>query len=191
MVTGNRGRKSPLAVAVPIAVAGLVVALAVPQCRRVKSRAGIGEVQRSLRAAFTLQLARNDLEHRYVANPLELGFSPAPGDPYTYFFADPTACAAPLENAPEEVGPCLRLIGEGHLPAGAPARPVIQPLFVGGPDGRYLITATANLDDDAQLDSWSIASYGRRGGALSGPETCAAGDTPAGEPCHDAEDLQP
>jgi hypothetical protein len=190
MNTGHRGRASPLPVAATIAVAGLVVGVAAPHCDRLRRRAATGEAQSSLRALATLQTARHDLEHRYVASPAELGFSPAAGDPYVYFFADPSACAgAPDAPPPPDPGLCVRTVSAGPSPDPG-TRPVVVPVFSAGPDGRYLVSATANLDDDAVLDAWSIASYPRRGGAISGPETCAAGDTPAGEPCHDLVDLQ-
>ena len=52
-----------------------------------------------------------------------------------------------------------------------------------------MVTAAANLDDDATIDAWSISSKDRRGSDRSSTETCASGDAPAGEPCHDVDDL--
>jgi hypothetical protein len=188
MGSGPRGRTSALAVAAIVSTAGLFVALAVPQCGRIRDRSATGAVRRGLRALFARQLARHDLEHRYVAHPDELGFVPEDEDPYAYYFADPAPCAAPDAGAPD-AGPCLRVVSKARSLA-QPPRPLVAPAFIAGPDGRYLVTATANLDADEQLDSWSVASHPRRGGALSGLDTCAAGDTPAGEPCHDVDDLQ-
>jgi type IV pilus assembly protein PilA len=180
-------RSVPLWLPVLAAVA-FVVGLGVPVARYVRKRLWasqrptVSEVKSHLKSLYTAERAYL-LEHDvYDEDMARVGFWPEWENRYTYFSAAtgrvlPKAerehPSSPFQVAPADPsGPDYRGAFNTFADTGCPVTPVT--LSTGGTAGLgvtpadgsrgpiFIAAAAANIDDDATVDCWSIASEERR-----------------------------
>lgn len=172
-----------------VSAVGFILALAIPQLPRLRARSAQAEARSHLLEIYALQAAHRAARGTFATSGDQLGFTPRTPHRYAYYIFGTSDCAGRSPEPPAPAAPCF-VPAPAEPDSAAPASsfaPVIEAGTSTSP-GRFLAVAVANLDDDPALDQWSISSQARRGAVFSGPETCAAGDTPAGEPCHDLTD---
>src|SRR5205814_2202975 len=57
-----------------------------------------------------------------------------------------------------------------------------------GSTGDFIAAAAGNVDNDTDIDAWSVSSRSRDSGSSS-TTGCGTGNNPAGEPCNDFNDV--
>ena len=176
-----------------IPVAGILAAIAIPNFIIFQSRSKQAEVKANLRAAYTAERACFEVKNTFSSSPEEVGFVPERGNRYAYLFDQrgPLLERRALEEEP---------MGPGHTGIDVDRfkyqglEPFDQTwlkatyagearLGVKGrcPDCGIVIAAVGNIDNDPDLDVWSIATF---------PRTGPKGESiPAGVPFNDLSDL--
>ncbi|WP_224242935.1 type IV pilin protein [Hyalangium gracile] len=128
----------------PVAVMGILGAVAIPNFMRFQSRARQTEVTTNLKSAFTYQRAYFQEKDRWGRTFEELGFAPEPGRRYTYCMGKQCLpCDAPGCKVSPPPSPCQGLTSVGQ-----------------GPRDGFSICAYANLDSDDTWDVWVIDQDG-------------------------------
>lgn len=158
------------------------------------------EARANLKAAYTAEKAYYQEKDTYSDRVMDIGFWPERGNRYAYFFAE-SGPVARRSKAGDEVGSNADAVIIGPDELVFPKARVFTSVkatgcpvtFAGGTtqkfgvtpsyQGEFVILAAANLDDDADLDCWSIASFSRIGPDGRG--------VPSGEPLREKADLSP
>jgi len=171
-----------------VAIIGLLAAIAIPSFMKFQARSRQAEVKSMLKTAYVSQKAFFQANDAYTPFVRKAGFGPERGNRYAYVFRNDCS-PSQLRNATtltdNDLDVCISVDTLRFPEASAlPATAVTEVA-----DATLLIGAAANVDNDLSLDQWSISSETRASGATSSATTCAAGNTPAGEPCHDANDV--
>lgn len=172
-----------------VAIIGLLAAIAIPNFMRFQARAKQAEVKSGLKTAYVAQKTYFQANDTYTTETLKAGFGPGRGNRYHYVFLDACPVAEDRSGAADVETPgqtCIRVDTFKH--AGAEAAPATAVTEFADRTA-FLIGAAGNVDNDLDLDQWSISSVGRVSGAASSETTCASGSNAAGEPCADVSDL--
>lgn len=129
-----------------------------------------GECRSNLRSVIALEVGFFELNQRYTTNPAELGFAPTAGNRYLYRFA-PTGPLNRRDGKPSAPTPELVGIGpdtgrrnvtlewlDERMPPDVRAS-----LGLAGecPGCQLTVGCVGNIDDDDDVDVWSIATFER------------------------------
>lgn len=167
--------------ATSIVFGGIMAAIAIPNFIAFQGRAKQSEAKANLMALYTGERAYAQEHSGFSTDMAALGFDPEHGNRYAYFLADsgPTerrdGSGTPAPAHPVIIG--VDQTRHGH-PAGYPTAAATHcpltvtradggpPLTLGvsgtGPKAAFLALAAGNVDSDATVDCWSIASVDRR-----------------------------
>ncbi|WP_241758516.1 type IV pilin protein [Myxococcus landrumensis] len=164
-----------------VAIIGILAAIAIPNFIRFQAKSKQSEAKTNLKAIFTAQKAYFGEKDKYVSDFKVVGFDPEPGNRYTYGIA---ACASVAQavNARTYTAGC---IGQDQarftqVPTGGPA---LTPGITGTcPNCSFNASATGNVDNDPEGDTWAITSIATVSTNLTG--TCGVDSTSVsgGEP---------
>lgn len=179
-----------------VAIIGILAAIAIPNFIKFQARSKQSEAKANLKAAFTAQKSYYQEKDTYTTLASQAGFSPERGNRYHYIFDN--ACASIQERelatvnntGDNESYSCIQIDRFKHGTMD-PANPqtAITEAVVPGSRGSFIVGAAGNVDNDSDIDEWSISSVSRIGGDTSTNTACASGNNPAGEPCHDFNDV--
>ena len=147
-------------------------------CNLVKGLPNDHECRSSLRSIIGLQFAYYSEQKKYSVHPVEIGFAPSQGNRYLYLFA----ADGPLTRRDELASPPLgESVGYGpdskrrpvlleDLLAKLPAELRATTGLVGAcPACDVTIACVGNLDDDADVDVWTISTKDRPEAARGTP----------------------
>lgn len=177
-----------------VAIIGILAAIAIPNFIKFQARSKQSEVRANLRALSMAEKVYYQEFDTFDNRVSKIGFFPERGNRYAY------ALLVGIKWEPRDQATINQAEAAvwGGIEAdtfkypGIPIGPIplVVPSVVAGSDGRFTASARGNVDNDAAFDDWSISSVSRSSGAASDQfTTCAAGNNPAGEPCHDANDV--
>ena len=163
------------------------------------------EAKANLKSIYTAQRAYLQELDTYDTRARTIGFTPERGNRYAYFLAERGPVEYRDQEQPTPVDDAVIVSADRHafpkatrfasfaqtkcpitpctLPTGAVlATPGVDPLKTDvGSTGGFLAAAAGNLDDDPDLDCWSVCSE---------PRTTADGRTiPGGEPYAETNDF--
>jgi type IV pilus assembly protein PilA len=136
------------------------------------------ECRATLRSIVGLENAYYSERNRYSVHPVEIGFAPSQGNRYLYLFAP----EGPLTRRDEVPSPPLEE-SVGYGPDTKARGVLLEDLLVKlpkdvrsttglegtCPDCNVTIACIANLDDDPDVDVWSISTKDRPGAARGTP----------------------
>lgn len=156
----------------------LAVLFLLAGCNLVKGPPRDHECRANLRSIIALETAFYSEQHRYSTHPSEIGFAPSRGNRYVYLFARDGALtrrddlpSPPLREA-VGYGPDtkVRKVSLEPLLREMPAN-IRDTLGLEGecPSCDITIACVGNVDDDAQVDVWSISTRDREGGVQGTP----------------------
>ncbi len=191
-----RRRLSLMGVVMAASALGTVVAIIVPNLPKFRAHGRQQEAKATLLRVYAAQTARFAVHGSYVSSIAQLGVTLPRENRYTLALSTPTEFTGVLRDspAPDAPGPATSGIcadrhhfGESQAPC-KPAETVSANVTAGS-TGSFIATVAANLDHDGVRDEWSISSEYRAAGSVSSATTCASGEAPAGEPCHDVDDI--
>lgn len=180
-----------------VAIIGILASIAIPNFMKFQARSKQTEVKANLKALYVSQQAYMQATSHYSTSPVVIGFAPERNNRYAYYLSGVNNCvslsqAQPIiPDDPECVAVDTFRYGGNALPP-----PAFEPNV--GTALPYLFNATAsgNIDNDSANDKWSVSSQTRGRAATSAPAdgtpgsgSCASGVAPAGEPCHDEDDV--
>ena len=147
-------------------------------CNLVKGLPRDHECRSNLRSITGLEFAYFSEQQRYSVHPVEIGFAPSQGNRYLYLFAP----EGPLTRRDELASPRLiESVGYGpdskrrnvlledlllKLPAELRAATGLEGTC---PDCDVTIACVANLDDDPDVDVWTISTKDRPEAARGTP----------------------
>ncbi len=152
------------------------------------------EARSNLKSLYTAERALMQERDKFSNDFVELGFFPERGNRYAYFLGsgarqDRTTSAFSSAGAFESIGVDVFKHGKKHPEI---VFPMLPKTFAGNvrigvtgecPNCQFVAAAAANLDSDATLDVWSIASFER---------VAPDGTTiPAGLPFWEIRDVEP
>lgn len=172
-----------------VLIIGVLAAVALPKFLAFQARARRAEVKSSLRTAYVTQRAYWQQADRYAAGTVVAGFSVERGNRFHYVFVDDCPASEARNSASVATVPgqtCIQVdtfAHEGRTPD--PATAVTE--FV--TDTAFLVGASGDVDNDSELDQWSISSESRASGAASSATACRGMEAAAGEPCNDSPDV--
>lgn len=156
----------------------LLLLLTLTGCNLVRGPRRDHECRSTLRQIMAAEFGFHSQQLRYTTHPHELGFAPSPGNRYLYLFDGEGAVTRrdgkPSPSPAESVGygPDTRkrdVTVEDLLPRLPEA--VRATLGVEGtcPDCQLTVACIGDLDDDADVDVWTIATKDRPGAARGTP----------------------
>ncbi|MCA3012525.1 MAG: hypothetical protein INH41_09020 [Myxococcaceae bacterium] len=148
------------------------LALLAPGCNLVKGPRRDHECRSTLRSIMVAEFAFHSVQRRYTVHPHELGFAPPPGNRYAYVF-DATGDVTRRDERPSPppeasvgYGPdtAKRTVTVEDLVPRLPPE-VRAALGVRGscPACQLTVACVGNLDDDPDLDVWTISTEDRPG----------------------------
>ena len=186
-----------------VAIIGILAAIAIPNFIRFQARSKQGEVKANLKALFTAQRAYYQEKDAFVNTINDIGFNPERGNRYGY--ANGSLATTQIRSALLQVSATTdtavevdtfkfaqavtRPVGtftavtfsaNGIADPGAPG--------IGGtcPTCNFMGYAAGNIDQDTNLDSWTISSKDASYVAACGNTDVAA---PAGTPFNTYNDV--
>jgi hypothetical protein len=144
--------------------------LAFSGCNLLHGPQKAGECRGNLRTVLGGEQALFSEAHRYTTHPGEIGFAPTPGNRYLYLLA-PEGPVSRRDGTPSPpvhesvgIGPDTRSRGvtAEWLRARFPDE-LLPQLGIHGtcPDCSFVAGCVGNLDDDEQVDVWTISSVDR------------------------------
>lgn len=147
-------------------------------CNLVRGPRRDHECRSTLRQIMALEFGFQSQQLRYTTHPHELGFAPGPGNRYLYLFdkqGDVTRRDDKPSPSPRDsvgYGPDTKkrdVTVEELLPKLPPV--VRESLGLEGtcPDCQLTVACIGNLDEDADLDVWTIATKDRPGAVRGTP----------------------
>lgn len=156
----------------------LLVLVTLSGCNLLKGPPRDHECRARLRTIIGLESAFHSQHQRYSVHPAEIGFVPSQGNRYLYLFAKEGQLTRrdelPSPPHAESVGygPDTKKRGvllEDLL--GAMPKDVRDQLGIEGecPKCDITVACVGNLDDDADVDVWSISTKDRPGGVQGTP----------------------
>ncbi len=181
-----------------VAIIGILAAIAIPNFLKFQARSKQSEAKANLKACFTAEKSYYQEKDTYSPNIGDIGFSPERGNRYTYdtggnalYEARSAATIAADTMPPSNTGVEADTFKFGTSSGIVGQMPsFVVPDVTVGNTGSFTATAAGNIDNDNTLDLWSISSTSRPGGSPSSTYgKCAAGNSPAGEPCVDQNDV--
>ncbi|MBE2254234.1 MAG: hypothetical protein IAE78_32190 [Myxococcus sp.] len=152
--------------------AWLLVLLSVTGCNLVRGPRRDHECRSTLRQIMAVEFAFHSEHLRYSTHPHEVGFAPSPGNRYLYLF-DKTGDVTRRDDKPSP--PPAESVGYGpdtkkrdrtvedllpRLPSEARALLGLEGTC---PDCQLTVGCIGNLDDDADVDVWTISTKDRPG----------------------------
>jgi type IV pilus assembly protein PilA len=152
----------------------LIIALAASTsaCNLVRGPRRDHECRSTLRSIMVAEFAFHSVQRRYTVHPHELGFAPPPGNRYAYVF-DRTGDVTRRDEKPSPppeasvgYGPDTekrRLTVEDLVPKLPPEVRAMLGLEGTCPDCQLTVACVGNLDDDPDLDVWTISTKDRPG----------------------------
>ncbi len=187
-----------------VAIIGILAAIAIPNFIKFQARSKQSEVKSNLKAAYEAEKALYQEKDSYSPSILATGFAPERGNRYTYLLDNATVSYAGEARASASVatddtptvsttGICADAFKYGSTTACTPDSSVAATVVTGNTGG-FTVTGAGNVDNDPDLDQWSISSGSRAAGTSSsnlfdGTGTCADGNNPSGEACVDFNDV--
>lgn len=156
----------------------LLFMLVLSGCNLVNGPRRDHECRSTLRSIMGLEFAFHSQQLRYTTHPHELGFAPSTGNRYLYLFDQVGAVTrrdelpSPSPAASVGYGPDTRKRGvtvESLLPRFPPQALAMLGLEGDCPDCQLTVGCIADLDDDAQVDVWTISSKDRTGAVRGTP----------------------
>src|SRR5882762_6852904 len=162
-----------------VAIIGILAAIAIPNFIKFQARSKQSEAKANLKAVFTAQKAFFQEKDRFSSLTGEVGFEPERNNRYAYFLAasgniedrtNSTIAQATTFNQTYAATACSTAAG-----VAAPPTP------------SFIATAQGNIDADATMDQWSIASDSRV--FTAGGSCTADANNPSGEPANDLNDV--
>jgi type II secretory pathway pseudopilin PulG len=165
---------------------GILAAIAVPNFIKFQARSKQAECKANLKALYIAEKSYFAEKDTYSPQVATVGFSPERGNRFAYFVAE-----GPMQErgaAPNEAATAVA-VDVARYPSGAVRASDLPPEFAGVrlgvigkcPDCQVTVACAGNVDNDPELDVWSISSVER---------TAADGERiPAGQAYHDQDDL--
>lgn len=129
-------------------VLGVLAAVAAPSFRGLQAQGARSQAEMGLRGLSTALRAFHAEHDRYCVSFEECGWQPPPGSPYVFFLSLEVTAAGDAAGEPD----AIRATAAAVLSA-VERRPMTTM-------NRFLIAAAANLDDDVQLDVWTLDDGG-------------------------------
>ena len=181
-----------------VAIIGILAAIAIPNFIKFQARAKTSEAKTNLKAVYTAERAYFQEKDNYSAFVEQIGFTPERNNRYSY---DLAAVATRKARAAADTGrETLDGTETGYTADQLKGYEVRDPDpaiagVTGGNTGYFTATAVGNIDNDSEIDQWSVSSENRVAGATSaagipaGTSACKSGATAGGEPCNDASDV--
>jgi len=189
-----------------VAIIGILAAIAIPNFVKFQARSKQSEAKANLKAMFTAEKAFSAEKDRYSGLVGEIGFSPERNNRYAYFASlTGTNGGTTLENrqnianggAATDHGIEYDSFKYGLVApftlAAINADPGASPCTTGlpgisaGASPVWTGMAQGQVDNDAQLDLWSISTGNRTAGA--GACASANANNPGGEPLVESNDV--
>lgn len=175
-----------------VAIVGVLAAIAIPNFMKYQARTKQAEVKANLRTLVTAQNAFYSANDAYTELVEQLGFAPERGNRYAYFLGNGSIQSRTSTN----VLACSDCTGLGvdrfrHARLTMVPDAPVSTLTPGakaagvGVNGdcaacEFLAQAVSNIDHDATLDVWTVATESR---------TVRSANVPAGEPAPELDDL--
>jgi type IV pilus assembly protein PilA len=183
-----------------VAIIGILAAIAIPNFIKFQARSKQSEAKANLKASFTAMKAFYQEKDRYSSLVQEIGFVPERNNRYAYFL-DGTAPVLSNRTATVETYPAgANGIGvdqfKGYVAIGYQQSACAG---TGIPDAttwndtagapQWTVFAVGNVDGDADLDHWSIATGSRSFPAAATATCMQTGPVAGGEPANDHNDV--
>ncbi len=156
----------------------LVLCVTLSGCNMVKGPPRDHECRATLRSIVGLEYAYFSTSQRYSIHPVEIGFAPSQGNRYLYLFAPEGQLtrrdelpSPPLEES-VGYGPDSKKRGvllEDLLTKLPPELRSMTGLHGTCPECDVTIACIGNVDDDPDLDAWTISTSDRPGAARGTP----------------------
>lgn len=152
--------------------AWVLVLLSFTGCNLVRGPRRDHECRSTLRQVMALEFAFHSEKLRYTTHPHELGFAPGPGNRYLYLFdqqGDVTrrdGKPSPLPQDSVGYGPDTKkrdVTVEELLPKLPPEVRAMLGVVGDCPNCQLTVACVGNLDEDADVDVWTIATMDRPG----------------------------
>jgi type IV pilus assembly protein PilA len=182
-----------------VAIIGILAAIAIPNFVKFQARSKQSEAKANLKAMFTAQKAYAAEKDKFSILVGEIGFSPERNNRYAYF-ADATTVELEPRDAVANGGAATNT-GIAHdkfkYGVAAPLWSAVEtyaagacgtaPGLVGGTDWAGI--AQGQVDNDATLDVWSIATITRDFTTVAAPCASTGTANPGGEPAVETNDV--
>lgn len=142
---------------------GILAAIAIPNFIKFQGKAKQSEVMSNLKAAFTAEKAYFASENKYSESPMEVGFSPLPGNRYLYAFSTEGDLAAAGALGKDHTGVLADAKKFPGLDNDAIEKGVPQELWeqCGIVENDITIVGAGNIDNDATIDVWTVSTMDR------------------------------
>lgn len=162
---------------------GILAAIAIPNFIKFQSKSKQSEARTNLKVAFTGEKAFFAEQERYSEHPIDVGFSPGPGNRYLYAFSTEGDLAAPGAIGKENTGVLADAKKHVGLDNDALEKGVPQTIWddCGIVEKDITIVAAGNIDNDETIDVWTISTKDR---------TVDGVPVPAGTPHNDVDDTR-
>ena len=169
-----------------VAIIGILAAIAIPNMLKYQAKSRQSEVKINLKAMFNTQRAFFAEKDKFGNSVAAIGFSPERGNRYAYYLDNSGPIANRSASAETVCATCTiisadiwkfpGLVGASN-PTTAPTTPA--PGVVGTcPLCDFNGAAVSNIDNDTDIDVWSISTTSRLVNAQNVPEGSPANDTP-------------
>ncbi len=139
-----------------VPVIGIQAAIAIPNFIRFQARSKQAECKTSLKSIYVGAKSYRAEKGQWPTTFKDVGFSPEPGNRYSYYLSPTEALPADARRFPDVAGQDRE---------GALARAHVVP---GESEGGFVAACVGNVDNDMTLDVWSISSQPRADGTLPG-----------------------
>jgi hypothetical protein len=150
----------------------LLLLMTTTGCNLVRGPKRDHECRSTLRQIMALEFGFQSQQLRYTTHPHELGFAPSPGNRYLYLF-DKVGDVTRRDEKPsplpkDSVGygpdtPKRDITVEDLLPKFPPEARALLGIEGTCPDCQLVVGCIANLDDDPDVDVWTISTKDRPG----------------------------
>jgi type IV pilus assembly protein PilA len=177
-----------------VAIIGILAAIAIPNFIKFQARSKQSEVKANLKAVFTAEKAYYQEKDTFSNYATQVGFSPERGNRYSYdlggsAFSDRSGSVETTYVT--ETGIAADTFKYGSTSGISATMPEAFSATVNiGNTGNFTACAAGNIDNDPDIDQWSVSSLTRNSATASDAvSSCAVGNNPAGEPCNDYNDV--
>jgi len=176
-----------------VAIIGILAAIAIPNFIKFQARSKQSEAKANLKAVFTAQKAFFQEKDRFSTLTGEVGFEPERNNRYAYFLAPGTTIelrdTTAIVQATTYTGVAVDTFKYTSALNQVYADTVCNSKagLTGSPATRFDAVALGNVDADATVDQWSIASDSRI--FTAGGNCTADSNNPSGEPANDQNDV--
>jgi type IV pilus assembly protein PilA len=176
-----------------VAIIGLLSAIAIPNFVKFQARSKQSEVKAGMRAIFTSQKAYYQEHTTFTNYAAAVGFAPERGNRYSYDLgggqlSDRSTSVETTYVTENGIGADTFKYGSSDSFSASMPSSVVATVNVGN-TGNFTATAAGNVDNDNDIDQWSISSLSRSSGTSTVLTACTAGNNPAGEACNDFDDV--